>query len=141
MNESVEIRSVNPFEGQFYCGSDIKAGQSLVFNQTNQAIIFIQSFDGQSGGNFRALLNFVKDKTFPQTPSSMGVTLKPFKGGSGNISSMSNKPTFPPTEGHVDESEEERKDILGFPVNRLITFPLRLITSIIKSVNRGLEGG
>lgn len=141
MNESVEIRSGNPFEGQFFCGSDIKPGQSLVFSQTNQVILNMQSFDGKSGGTFRAVLNLAKKNIFPQTTSSNAVTSKPTKAGSSDIGSMTNKPTFPSIEGHVDESEEERKDILGFPVDRLIALPLQIITSIIKSVNRGLRRG
>lgn len=151
MNESLEIRSRNSFEGQFYCGSDIKPGQVMVFNQTDRIILILQSFDGKSCGSFRTMVTVISgegiDSTLPSIPGSTipltkkPITSRPSKTGSGSITKV---PTFPTTEGHVTdgESEEEmRKHFLGIPVDRLITLPLQVITSLIKSVNQGFERG
>lgn len=152
MNESLEIRSRNSFEGQFYCGSDIEPGQVMVFNQTDRIILILQSFDGTSSGSFRTMVTVISGQgiysTLPPVPgSTIPVTKKPITSwpsttGSGSITKV---PTFPTTEGHVtdDESEEEgtRKHFLGIPVDRLITLPLQVITSLIKSVNQGFERG
>lgn len=132
-NESLEIRLNNSFEGNFYCGSDITTGQTMIFGEAKQLFLIIQSFDDQSGGSFRAILDIVPAK----------VTESP-EIGTSVMGWVTSKPTSPTTEGRPNESQVEggeNKDLLGFPVDRLVALPFQLIASIVKTLSQTLQRG
>lgn len=68
INESLEVRLDDPFDGTFFCGSDLKKG-SILTSTLSRVIILLSSSVKMSPSSFSAVIGFV-DKTPPTTTSS-----------------------------------------------------------------------